>query len=106
MTRETVAHHDPVVQTSLHVNAAMAVHRSIPELSLVDLLERAAHPGPVSRALEHVHGCADCGVGRLCSAGLALASQIMPTPARTRGWRALRGTDVAQARARKRAGAA
>jgi len=106
MTREIVAHHDPVVLTSPHVNAAMAVHRAIPVLSLVELLERAAQPGPASRALDHARDCAHCGVDQLCSAGLALASQIPLPPARTRGWRALRSADVAQARARKREGAA
>jgi hypothetical protein len=105
MTREIVARHDPAVLTSPHINAAMAVHRVVPMLTLVELLERAAHPGPVRRTLEHVHACSHCGVDQLCSAGRALASQITP-PARTRGWRALRSADVARAQARKREGAA
>jgi hypothetical protein len=106
MTREIVAHHDPRVQTSLHVGAAQAVHRSVPTLTLVELLDRAAQPGPVSRALEHVRACAHCGVGQLCETGERLAAQIAPPPARTRGWRALRAADVAQAQARKLEGGA
>jgi len=106
MTREIVSHHDPAVLAFPHVNAAMAVHRAAPMLSLVELLTRAAQPGPVSRALEHARDCAHCGVDQLCAVGLALTSQITPKLTRTRGWRDLRSADVAQARARKREGAA
>jgi len=81
MTR--VAHHDPVVLTSPHAGWALAVHRAVPTLSLVELLDRAAQPGPVSRALEHVRDCAHCGVGELCATGERLAAQVAP-PARTR----------------------
>ena len=100
MTREIAAHCDPVVRTSSHVGAAMAVHRAVPALGLVELLERAARSGPASRALEHARDCAHCGVGQLCETGEPLAKQIMPSPARTRGWLALRSA-VAEARARK-----
>jgi hypothetical protein len=106
MSREIVARHDPVVLTSPHIGAALAVHRAAPALNLVELLERAAQPGPVSRALEHARGCAHCGVGQLCETGERLAAQIAPPPARTRGWRALRAAAVAEAEARKRHGAA
>jgi hypothetical protein len=105
MTREIVAHHDPVVLTAPHAGWTLAVHRAAPMLSLVELLERAAQPGPVSRALEHVRDCAHCGIGQLCETGERLATQITPPPARTRGWRALHSAAVAQARARKREGA-
>jgi hypothetical protein len=101
MTREIVAHHDPMVQTSLHVNVAQAVHRAIPALSLVELLERAAQPGPASRALEHARDCAYCGADQLCETGERLAKQIKPSPNRTKAWRAVRSAAVAQARARK-----
>ena len=104
MTREITAHHDPVVRTSSHVGAAMAVHRAVPALGLVELLERAARSGPASRALEHARDCADCGVGDLCQVGERLAKKITPT--RTRAWLALRAADVARARARTREGAA
>jgi len=106
MTREIVAHHDPMVLAAPHVGWALAVHRAVPTLSLVELLDRAAQPGPVNRALEHARGCAHCGIGQLCETGERLAAQIAPPPARTRGWRALRSADVAQAQARKREGAA
>jgi hypothetical protein len=102
VTREIVAHHDPRVQTSLHVGAAQAVHRAVPTLTLVELLDQAAHPGPVSRALEHVRDCAHCGIGDLCATGERLAAQIAPPPTRTRGWRTLRASAVAEAEARKR----
>lgn len=105
MSREIAAHHDPIVLTSPHAGWALAVHRAVPGLSLVELLTRAAQPGAASRALEHARDCADCGVGQLCSAGFALASQITP-PTRTRGWRALRSAAVAEARARQGKGAA
>lgn len=72
------------------------------QASLVELLERAAQPGPVRRALEHTRGCAHCSDNQLCETGERLASKIKPSPARTRGWLALRSAAVAQARARKR----
>jgi len=56
----------------------------------------------VSRALEHARDCAHCGIGQLCETGERLATQITPTPARTRGWRALRAAAVAEAEARQR----
>ena len=106
MTREIVAHQDPVVLAAPHVGWALAVHRAVPVLSLVELLERATQPGPVSRALEHARGCAHCGIGQLCETGERVAAQIAPTPARARGWLAVRSAAVAQALARKRRGAA
>jgi hypothetical protein len=76
MTREIVARHDPVVLTSPHVGAALAVHRAIPALSLVELLEQAARSGPVNRAVEHAYTCRDCRVGTLCAVGARLAQAI------------------------------
>jgi hypothetical protein len=102
MSRQLAAHHDPRVLTSPHIGAALAVHRAVPTLNLVELFDRAAHPGPARRALEHARDCAHCGVDHLCSTGLALAAQITLPLARTRGWRALRAAGVAQAEARKR----
>src|SRR5260370_23128847 len=69
MTREIVAHHDPRVLAAPDVGWALVVHRAVPVLSLVELLERAAQPGPVSRALEHARGCAHCSIGQLCETG-------------------------------------
>jgi hypothetical protein len=97
-----VAHHDRAVLTSPYVGWALAVHWAVPALNLVELLERAAQPGPVRRALEHARGCAHCGIGQLCETGERLATQITPPPARTRGWRALRSVAVAEAQARQR----
>jgi hypothetical protein len=76
MTRELVAHHDPVVLAAPHVGWALAVHRAAPVLTLVELLTHAAQPGPVSRALEHARGCGDCGVGALCPLGERLTAKI------------------------------
>jgi hypothetical protein len=107
MTRQIVAHHDPLAVTSPHIGAALAVHRAAAALSLVELLTRAAQPGPARRALEHAHDCVHCGVGHLCPVGLALASKLKPNPTRTRAWLALRSAAVAEARAQKqREGAA
>jgi hypothetical protein len=106
MTRQIVAHHDPVVLAAApHVGWALAVHRAVPALSLIELLERVAQPGPASRALEHARACAHCDDTQLCEAGERLAKQITPPP-RTRAWLALRAAAVAQARARTREGAA
>ena len=104
MSRDVAAHHHPAVLRSPHAGWALALHRVAPTLSLVELLERAGEAGPARRAIEHARECADCGVGQLCETGEKLAKKI--TGRRKRSWLALRAADVAQARARKRKGAA
>jgi len=76
MTRELVAHHEPVVLTSPYVGAALAVHRWTPALSLVELLEHATRSGPARRAIQHVHRCGACLIGVVCAVGAWLAQAI------------------------------
>ncbi len=105
MTREITAHHDTATLGSPAIAPALILHRFTPVWSVPELVAQASLGGLVSRALDHARDCVHCGVDQLCSAGLALVSQITP-PTRTRGWRALREAGVAQARAKQRKGAA
>jgi len=103
MIREIVGWQDPDTM-SPDFAAVLILHRAVPGFSVSELCRQAKGTGTTRKALTHVLGCAACGAGQLCEPGERLAAQIAPLPARTRGWRALRSADVAQAQARKREG--
>jgi hypothetical protein len=75
VTSELVAHHDPDTLTP-DFAAALVVHRAAPGVSIAKLCQRAKHPGPARRAVEHVRDCPACGVEALCPAGARLAAKI------------------------------
>jgi hypothetical protein len=75
MTREIVASHDPDTLTP-DFAAALVVHRAAPGVSITKLCQRAKHPGPARRAVEHARDCPVCGVAALCPTGARLAAKL------------------------------
>jgi hypothetical protein len=79
MSREISAHHDAVTMRSPNFGAALILQPFTPALSLPELVAQATLDGPVSRAVDHVGACTECGVLGLCPAGEMVARLVWPS---------------------------